>query len=214
MKLLLVEDDTLLGESLKELLEREGYEVDWIADERDIKDVRSLSSYDLIILDLILNFRSGEDILAELRSEGLDVPVLVLTAKGSIDSKEVCFNLGADDYVTKPFNVKELLLRVKALLRRSTRARRLVLGDTEIDLDAMSVKVKGRPVRLSKTAWKLLELFVKNRGRVLPMNVILDRVWEDKPVGEEVVRAYVKELRKILPPGSLETVRGVGYRFG
>jgi len=212
MRVLLVEDDPLLGESLKEYLEREGIEVTWLADERYL-DINSLEGYDVLILDLMLRFSGGEDILREIRRRGLSVPVLVLTAKSRISDKEVCFNLGADDYLTKPFDPKELLLRLRALTRRFKVSETVEINGAVVDLRSMTVRRGDEEYRLSKKAWELLLLLIRHRGRVLSTEVILSSVWEDKPVGSEVVRAYIKELRRVLPPGSIETHKGVGYRL-
>lgn len=212
MRVLLVEDDPLLGESLKEYLEREGIEVTWLADERYL-DINGLEGYDVLILDLMLRFSGGEEILREIRSRGLSVPVLVLTAKSRISDKEVCFNLGADDYLTKPFDPKELLLRLRALARRFKVSETVEINGAIVDLRSMTVRRGDEEYRLSKKAWELLLLLIRHRGRVLSTEVILSSVWGDKPVGSEVVRAYVKELRRVLPPGSIETHKGVGYRL-
>ncbi len=215
MKILLVEDDPILGESLTEFLKRNGYEVEWIKDDRKLyENLDLVLGYDVVVLDLILNYGSGEDILKKIREKGFTVPVLILTAKGSIEDKEICFNLGADDYLTKPFNPKELILRIKALARRSYGDRKCVrIGNTEIYPDSMTIKVNGREVNLSKTAWKLLLLLLRHRGKVVPTELILNSVWEDKPVGTEVVRAYIKELRKVLPKDAIKTYKGVGYKL-
>ena len=118
MKVLLIEDDSLLGQSLKEYLELKGIQVKWLTDGGDVEVVLLTESFDVIILDLILPHQRGEDILKKLRASGVDIPVLILTAKRSLADKEVCFDYGADDFLSKPFHPKELLLRLKALARR------------------------------------------------------------------------------------------------
>ena len=212
MRVLLIEDDRLLGEGLKEFLERHGCEVNLITDEGELESVEKVALYDVLILDLILKYRSGEEILKEIRERGIDTPILILTAKGSIEDKETCFNLGADDYLTKPFEPRELLLRLKSLVRR-VKGDKVSVGDAEIDIKGMVIRRGGKEFRLSKTAWELLMLLLRNRGRVVRTETILSCVWGDKPVGSDVVRAYIKEIRKVLPEGCIETHKGVGYRL-
>jgi len=213
MRVVIIEDDPILGESLKEYLEREGCDVNWIKDDRDIYDITSLGAYDVVVLDLILGYRSGEDILKELREKGIDVPVLVLTAKRTIQDKEICFNLGADDYLTKPFEPKELLLRIKALLRRQGSNGKIIIGNVVVDMEGRSILKDGKEISLSKTAWELLSLLIKNRGKVVNTETILNCVWGDKAVGTDVVRAYIKELRRVLPPDYIKTYKGIGYKL-
>ncbi len=213
MKVLLIEDDPVLGESLKEYLENRGCIVRWVQDDREIYDASVAWSYDVVVLDLILKFRSGEEILKEIREKGVKTPVLILTAKNTIKDKEICFNLGADDYLTKPFEPKELVLRLRSLVRRFNSDSVLKIGDVEIDLEGRTIRKGNEEVHISKTAWELLILLIKNKGRVVSTETILSCVWGNKPVGSDVVRAYIKELRKILPKESIETKKGVGYRL-
>lgn len=213
MKILLIEDDPLLGENLKEFLEQNGCITEWIQDERDLIDPSVVMVYDVVILDLMLRYSRGEDLLREIRSRGITTPVIVLTAKNTFLDKETCFNLGADDYITKPFEPRELILRIKAILRRLRDKDKVMIGDAEVDSDSMTVRYKGKEFKLSKTSWELLNLLLKNRGKVVSTDTILNCVWGDKPVGNEVVRAYIKELRKMLPPGSIETHKGIGYKL-
>ncbi len=210
MKVLLIEDDELLGESLRDYLELSGIEVKWISDDREFSPVL-LDSCDVVVLDLILKFGRGEDILKVIKEERPDMPVLILTAKNSLRDKEVCFNLGADDYLTKPFEPKELLLRLKALTSRYGRVRKERIGDVIVDLDSKRIYRGDKELKLSKNGWNLLEFLLKHRGKVVSTERILNYVWDDKAVGEEVVRAYIKELRRVLPEGSIETFRGRGY---
>lgn len=212
MKVLLIEDDAILGDSLKEYLENQGIEVKWISDDRYV-DVDTICGFDVVVLDLMLKFRSGEEILQEIRDRGISTPVLILTAKSGIKDKEICFELGADDYLTKPFNPKELLLRLKALVRRHQPCNTIDINGAIVDMRSMLIKHGGKEYKLSKKAWELLLLLIRHRGRILRTETILSSIWEDKPVGSEIVRAYIKELRKVLPEGSIETHKGIGYRL-
>ncbi len=213
MKVLLIEDDLTLGESLKDYLELNNIEVDWISDDRDLENIFSFDKYDVIILDLILKYSTGEQILQRLRNKGINVPVLILTAKSSLKDKEICFNYGADDYITKPFESKELLLRLKALNKRQHLGNIIKIGDLVVNLDAQTIYKNGKELKLSKKSWDLLNFLIKNRGNVVNTQRIINYVWGDKPVGDEIVRTYIKELRKILPSNSIETYKGRGYKL-
>ncbi len=209
--MLLIEDDPLLGETVKEFLEINGISVKWVQDERLLFS-EDFDSYDVVVLDLMLRFLKGEDILLDIRKKS-DVPVLIMTAKRELSDKEICFNRGADDYITKPFEPKELLLRLKALSRRHAIHRVLKLGRLTVDFDSETVYLDGEELKLSATAWKLLSFLIKHRGEIVPKERIIVHVWGDKPVGDEILRAYIKELRKLLPKGVIETFKGRGYRF-
>ncbi|WP_456384857.1 response regulator transcription factor [Persephonella sp.] len=213
MRVLLIEDDPILGESLEEYLRDNGIEVHWIKDDRDIDEIFNFEQYDVIILDLILKYSRGEDILRQLRNKGITTPVIILTAKSDIKDKEVCFNLGADDYLTKPFNPKELLLRINALTKRRHIDEVIKIGDVEINITGKTVSKEGKEIKLSKTAWELLHFLLRNRGSIVETERILNHVWGDKPVGDEIVRTYIKELRKILPKDSIKTYKGRGYKL-
>ncbi len=207
-----MEDDRLLGESLKEYLESEGFLVDWIYDSREFFDLLEVSIYDAIVLDLMMPHISGEELLRELRERGNTTPVLILTAKGRLEDKEKCFSLGADDYLTKPFEPKELLLRLRALYRRTVRQERLKLRNVEVDLRAGRVWVEGREIKLSKKEWLMFKYLVENRDRFVSTEELLNYVWGDEPVGDEVVRAHIKNLRRLLPEGFIVSQKGRGYR--
>ena len=207
-----MEDDRLLGESLKEYLESEGFLVDWIYDSREFFDLLEFSIYDAIVLDLMMPHISGEELLRELREKGNTTPVLILTAKGRLEDKEKCFSLGADDYLTKPFEPRELLLRLRALHRRTVRQERLKLKNVEVDLRAGRVWVEGREIKLSKKEWLMFKYLVENRDRFVSTEELLNYVWGDEPVGDEVVRAHIKNLRRLLPEGFIVSQKGRGYR--
>jgi len=212
MRVLLVEDNELLGESVQEFLESFGIEVKWVKDEREV-EYEELSAYDVVILDLMLRYYRGEDILLDIKNRNPKLPVLILTAKQRIEDKETCFNRGADDYLTKPFEPKELLLRLRALTRRNRALQVEKIGPVQIDLERGTVLKEGKEVKISPTAWELLTFLLKHRGEILPKERIISYVWKGKLVGEDVLRTYIKELRKILPSGAIITYKGRGYKL-
>ncbi len=210
--ILLIEDDPTLAESLIEFLELNAFSVNWLSDERKITDC-SLNAFDLLILDLILKHTPGEQILEKIRARGLDIPVLIITAKQKIRDKETCFDFGADDYLTKPFDPRELIIRLKALLKRSPQNQNFCIGDLEFDLYTDRVHKAGEEINLTRRTRDLLKLLIKERGRLVGKQTIMDTVWSDAVVGDDVLRTYIKELRKILPRNSIETLKGQGYRL-
>ncbi len=213
MKVLLIEDDKALGESLVEYLQLKQIDVFWLSDERRLPNLLNVYEFDVIVIDLILSYSKGEDLITYIRQRGIKAPILILTAKSSIEDKEECFLRGADDYLTKPFEPKELLLRLNALSRRKLLDTVVEIGDVEINLDAKTICKSGQEIKLSKTAWELLELFIKNRGRVVSHDTILNYVWGGKVVGDDVIRTYIKELRKILPKDAIQNFKGRGYKL-
>jgi DNA-binding response OmpR family regulator len=214
MKVLLVEDDRLLGDSLTEYLQSEGFITDWVYDPREVMDLLEVSRYDVIVLDLMMPHIGGEELIKAVREKDKETPILVLTAKQRLEDKRTCFELGADDYLTKPFEMEELTLRLKALYRRKNPQDVVVIDEVEVCFSKEMVKVKGKPISLSKKDWLVLKFLVENRGRFVSHEEILNYVWGDEPVGEEVVRARIKNLRKLLPEGFIKTMKGRGYRVG
>ncbi|WP_297210819.1 MULTISPECIES: response regulator transcription factor [Thermodesulfovibrio] len=213
MKVLLVEDDKSLGESLEEFLKLKEIDVFWIHDERKLPNIIKISAFDVIILDLILNFSRGEDLITYIRDKNIKTPILILTAKNELSSKEECFTKGADDYLVKPFDPKELYLRILALSKRKQIESKIKMGDIVINIDSKTILKNNEEIKISKTAWELLILLVKRRGEILDTDTILNYVWGGKAVGDEVVRTYIKELRKILPANSIITYKGRGYKL-
>jgi len=214
MKVLLVEDDRLLGDSLTEYLQSEGFITDWVYDPREVMDLLEVSRYDVIVLDLMMPHIGGEELIKAIREKDKETPILVLTAKQRLEDKRTCFELGADDYLTKPFEMEELTLRLKALYRRKNPQDVVVIDEVEVCFSKEMVKVKGKPISLSKKDWLVLKFLVENRGRFVSHEEILNYVWGDEPVGEDVVRAHIKNLRKLLPEGFIKTMKGRGYRVG
>jgi Response regulators consisting of a CheY-like receiver domain and a winged-helix DNA-binding domain len=214
MKVLLVEDDLLLGESLTEYLQSEGFITDWVYDPREVMDLLEVSRYDVIVLDLMMPHIGGEELINAIREKDKETPIFVLTAKQRLEDKRTCFELGADDYLTKPFEMEELILRLRALYRRKNPQDVVVIDEVEVCFSKEMVKVKGKPISLSKKDWLVLKLLVENRGRFVSHEEILNYVWGDEPVGEDVVRAHIINLRKLLPEGFIKTMKGRGYRVG
>ena len=206
MRLLVVEDEDRIASFLTKGLRAEGFAVDRVATGRDAMAAARDPNLDLVILDLGLPDVDGSRVLHELRREGVEVPVLILTARG---------NLGADDYLAKPFAFDELVARVRARLRRrSGSAVMLKAGGVELDLRTRRVKVGPKSVELTAREFSLLQTFMRHPGQVLSREQLLSRVWGFTfDPGSNLVDVYVGYLRKKLGEGSIETVRGVGYRF-
>ena len=214
MKILLVEDDALLGESLSEYLVKVGFYIKWIDDDRDVMQTLSIELFDVVILDLILKFSNGENLIKKIRQKIPNLPIIVTTAKESIKSKEECFLLGADDYMIKPFDLKELVLRIKAVCRRYYKIDKIeVIGDVEIDVQNRVMRKKSHEVYLTKKEWEVLLFLLKRRNKIVTHDDILNYVWGTSDVGEDSVRTYIKKLRNILPKDTIETYKGRGYKL-
>ncbi len=230
-KVLIVEDDPTLVETLEYNLTRQGYQVYTATDGLAALDVARREHPDLILLDLMLPRLDGFEVCRILRRE-MSVPILMLTARADEVDKVVGLEVGADDYLTKPFSMRELLARVKALLRRVRLIReelaaegeaageeRLVFGDLTIDLSRHEVLRERQSLRLKPKEYDLLVFLARHRGMVLSRDLILERVWGwDYGGGSRTVDVHVRWLReKIEPdpanPARIVTVRGVGYRF-
>ena len=222
-RILVVEDEESFSDPLSYLLKKEGYEVslaaDGVAALHDFDDVHP----DLVLLDLMLPGLSGVDVCRQIRTKS-SVPIIMLTAKDSEIDKVVGLEIGADDYVTKPYSSRELLARVKAVLRRRQEPEdltpsALVAGPVRMDVDRHVVEVNGQTVALPLKEFELLEMLLRNAGRVLTRMQLIDRVWGSDYVGDtKTLDVHVKRLRaKIEPdpgrPVHIVTVRGLGYKF-
>lgn len=210
MRVLIIEDDILLAESLKEYLNVNNFEAEVLSYPEEIYLVEH---FDVILLDLMLKDKKGEYILREIRKKGLDLPIIVITAKSDMDSKEICFEYGADDYIVKPFDPKELLLRIKALTKRVYCCENLRIDNVLIDFSGKKLYVDDLEVHLSRIEWELLCLLAQNRGKLVTMDKILSYIWGDKVVGTESIRTYIKNLRKALPDDFIVTYKGRGYKL-
>ncbi len=218
MRLLLVEDEQKVADFVARGLRAERYAVDIARDGTTGWHMASETDYDLLILDLMLPGLSGTDILKRYRQNGGTAPVLILTARDATNEKVANFEAGADDYLTKPFAFAELLVRVKALLRRGPAVRNQVLrvDDLEIDQQTQRVSRAGKPIELTAKEYALLEYLATNAGRVLSRTMIVEHVWDESFENlTNIVDVYVRYLRqKVDEPFEhklLRTVRGVGY---
>ncbi len=216
MKILLVEDEERIASFVKEGLEVRGYPVDWVGAGREGLARAADPDLALVILDLGLPDIDGLEVLEGFRARGASVPVLILSARGQVDDRVLGLDLGADDYLAKPFAFDELLARVRARLRpgRDLPSSVLRAGGIRLDLVKREVTDDGRNVELSPREFSLLHAFVRHPGQVLSRQQLLSRVWgiEFDPQSN-LVDVYVRYLRRKLGDGRIDTVRGAGYRL-
>lgn len=220
--ILLIEDEPGIAEPLVYQLEKAGYSVVWAADGKEGLERFQSEGAELVLLDLMLPGMSGEDVCRAIRRTS-DVPVIMLTAKDEEVDKVVGLEIGADDYVTKPFSTRELTARIKAVLRRRSAPPVaedvLVAGDVRLDPERHEVTVGGEPVHLPKKEFELLELLMENVGRVVTREALIDRIWGSDYFGDmRTLDVHIKRLRakteaEPADPKHLLTVRGVGYKF-
>ncbi|MGT2924254.1 three-component system response regulator CiaR [Streptococcus caviae] len=217
IKILLVEDDLSLSNSIFDFLDDFADVMQVFDGEEGLYEAES-GVYDLILLDLMLPEKSGFQVLKELREKGITTPVLIMTAKEGLDDKGHGFELGADDYLTKPFYLEELKMRIQALLKRSGKYtdKSLVYGDLTVDTSTNTTKVNGKEVELLGKEFDLLVYFLQNQNVILPKSQIFDRIWGfDSDTTISVVEVYVSKIRKKLKDTqfgkNLQTLRSVGY---
>lgn len=224
-KILLVEDEESLSDPLSYLLEREGYDVSIAEDGLKAVEMFELHGADIILLDLMLPGLPGTEVCRVIRAKSM-VPIIMLTAKDTEIDKVVGLELGADDYVTKPYSSRELLARIRAVLRRGQAqgseggSTVLEAGGVRVDVDRYVVTVRGEDMQLPLKEFELLEMLVRNAGRVMTRDQLIDRVWGSDYVGDtKTLDVHVKRLRTKIEenpskPELLVTLRGLGYKLG
>jgi DNA-binding response OmpR family regulator len=220
MKVLVVEDQQRLGQFLERGLREATYTVRWVRTCKDALDALAESPYDVIVLDLGLPDGDGIDMLRQWRESGFNEPVLILSARDSLEDRIKGLNIGADDYLPKPFSFEELLARVRSLVRRQSTSKQMVLEHRGIRVDLVShtVEVNGRPLDLTSREYALLQIFMQNAGRILTRTLISEKIWESHyDVDTNLLDVYMSRLRAKLEttPGKplFKTIRGVGYQL-
>jgi two-component system, OmpR family, response regulator QseB len=218
-RILIAEDESRIAAFIEKGLRSHGFTTAIAGDAESATQMALGSGFDLLILDLGLPGKSGLEVLEELRGQGENFPVIILTARDDIQDKVAGFEAGADDYLTKPFRFEELLVRIKARLRNSTASQTtdemvLKIGDVVLDLRSRKVKVGTETIELPAREFTLAEAFFRHPGQVMSREQLLDRVWGyDYDPGSNIVDVYVGYLRKKLGSDLIETVRGMGYRL-
>jgi DNA-binding response OmpR family regulator len=216
MRILLVEDDRHLGESLHRALEAAHYACDWIGDGGQVLSVLGTTHFDLLVMDIGLPGRSGLDVLHDIRARQIRVPVLLLTARDSVDDKVRGLDSGADDYLTKPFELDELYARIRVLLRRDHDLDQNVLrcGDIRLDCKAHEAFLHDAPVDLTATELAILEALMRHAGQYVSTKRLEDSIYSwGKEVESNTVQVYISRLRKRFGNDIIENKRGVGYRM-
>jgi two-component system, OmpR family, response regulator MprA len=219
MRILVVDDERAVRESLRRALELEGYEIELADDGQEaLYRLESQAEPDAVILDVLMPGLDGLEVCKRLRRTGSKLPVLMLTARDAVENRVAGLDAGADDYLTKPFALEELLARIRALLRRASEESEEVLrfADLELDPGTREVRRDGEPIELTRTEFSLLELFLRNPRQVLTRSVIFERVWGyDFGFASNSLDVYIGYLRRKTEAGDkprlIQTVRGVGY---
>ena len=218
-RILVVEDEPAIALGLEDDLRIDGYEVEVVGTAAKALERARAGAFDLLVLDVMLPDRDGFDICRVLRREGSKMPILMLTAKAQESEKVMGLEMGADDYMTKPFGTRELRARIKALLRRSGAAEQYRFGDVEVDFARGEVRRGGVVQEMTPIEFRLLAMFIRARGRVLSRDQLVDAAWgPDTYASARIVDNHIGNLRKMIEqdpgePKYLRNVRGLGYRF-
>ncbi|RED47696.1 response regulator transcription factor [Aestuariispira insulae] len=214
MRILLVEDDPLIGDAIRGSFSRAGDTVDWITDGADASELPEIDGFDMMILDLGLPGKDGMDILQEIRGRGHFLPILILTARYEMDNRVRGLDLGADDYLVKPFAMEELMARCRALARRreTKQSHRLTYRDLVIDPAALTVSKSDRDIPLTPKVFGLLRLLLENQGRVLTRRTLEDHLYGwDGEAESNTLEVFISQIRRKLGADLIQTIRGVGY---
>jgi len=214
MKILLLEDDELFGETIEEFLSEEGYGVDWAQSVSEAMEYGYHKRYDLYLFDVKLPDGDGFGLLKELREVGDGTPTIFITSKNQKSDIKEGLLKGADDYLTKPVDLEEMLLRIKAVLRRCYGEETIQIGEFRFDLKNLQLYRGDELIELNPKELALLALFVKNRKKVVPKETIYQHLWKpDEIVSDGALRVYINSLKKVFGKEAITNIRGVGYRF-
>lgn len=217
MRILLIEDDSLIGEGLKIGLTKSGFSVDWFSDGKTGLQALDSAPYDAVVLDLTLPKMDGLDVLSAWRQANQDVPVLILTARDTLDERINGLQRGADDYLGKPFALAEVVARLQALIRRRHGQLKPIIEHSLVKFDPLQRQVwlRDQEIALTTREYKLLELFMLNKERVLPRTTIEEKLytWDDE-VSSNALEVHIYNLRQKLGKQFIRTVHGVGYALG
>jgi len=220
MKILIVEDEARLAQFVRQSLVEQSHTVTLVSTCKDARDALCETGYDAIVLDLTLPDGDGLDLLREWRRGGVAEPVLILSARDSVEDRIKGLDLGADDYLPKPFSLEELLARMRSLLRRQSTVKKTTLehGELKLDLLERTLHVAGQPIELTSREFALLEVFLQSPGRILPRTLICEKIWESAyDIDTNLLDVYMSKLRTkletTLQRPVFKTIRGVGYRL-
>ncbi|MCB9434594.1 MAG: response regulator transcription factor [Ardenticatenaceae bacterium] len=221
MRVLVVEDEPRMANLIRQGLEEEAYAVDVVNNGRDVFPWVQSADYDIILLDIMLPGMNGLDVCRQLRAEGFNMPVLMLTARDTLPDKVKGLDSGADDYLVKPFAIEELTARMRALLRRDSSDKRAILSVADLTLDpATKLAQRGKQsIELTAKEYALLETLMRHPNQVLSRDQIIEHVWDmEFESGSKLIEVYIHALRKKIDAGQgvklIQTVRGLGYRIG
>jgi len=213
LKILLLEDDKLFNETVEDFLEEEGFEIQTALDPYSALELSFESRFDLYLFDVNLPYESGFNLLQKLRESGDTTPTIFLTSRDDKASMVEGFDVGADDYMKKPIDLEELLLRIRAILRRQFRSDKVILGDYTLDCNAKRLYYNSKPVTLTTKAVDLLLLLITAKGEVVRVESISSHLWHvNEDISSGSIRVYIASLKKYFP-NNIENIRGVGYRF-
>lgn len=221
MKILIIEDDNIIWPNIKEYLEENNFIVTLKSDWDSWLKEALRNKYDLFLFDVMLPHKTWFEIAKEVREEKIETPIIFLTAKEDMESKEKWFNNWGDDYITKPFRLKELLLRIRSILKRINKVESLnkyVLWDVELNLDLMEIKRKDKIVTLTPKEFQILEYLMKNKNKVIPKKELLEYIWWiNNDIRSDVIRTHIQSLRKKINNwfnyDPIKTIRGIWFKY-
>jgi len=216
MKVLIVEDNIDLALSIKDIIRSKGWLADFVSNFEDAKYATKDKSYDIVILDLMLGPKNGIELLKNAREENLKTPFLILTARDGINDKLTAFNIGADDYLTKPFDMKELLARIEAIVRRTrqTGSAELICNKLVLDTSNFTIQIDGKVIPATKKQFLILEKLISNVGRVVTVEQLLSYAWGiDEEPSSFSLRSHIRTIRRLIDGSGcqIRTVYGIGY---